>query len=97
MNTKASNWFSDPAEFRRLCGDAQSQAKSESAQEFTAEMMKAANQHGLNTYISGPQLQWLCKIADWIMPEEQDLVCSTKEQRERWKKQILHEPTRKRT
>jgi hypothetical protein len=69
MNTKASNWFADAAEFRQLCGDAQSQASQESAQEFAAQMMLAANQHGLETYLSEKQLAWLCRIADWDVPK----------------------------
>jgi hypothetical protein len=69
MNTKASVWFSDAKEFRQLCGDAQSQASQESAQEFSAQMMLAANKHGLETYLSEKQLSWLCKIADWEVPK----------------------------
>ena len=69
MNTKASTWFKDAAEFRQLCGDAQSQAAFESAQEFAAQMMLAANQHGLETYLSFKQLEWLCRIADWDVPK----------------------------
>ena len=69
MSTKAKNWFADVKEFRQLCGDAQSQARGESAQDFAAEMMIKANQHGLDTYLSGRQLEWLCKIADWDVPK----------------------------
>lgn len=68
MNTKAKDWFKDAAEFRQLCGDAQSQARAESAQEFAAQMMLKANQHGLDTYISPAQIKWLCQIADWDIP-----------------------------
>lgn len=68
MNTKAQDWFTDVREFRQLCGDAQSQARGESAQEFAAQMMLAANQHGLDTYLSHKQLAWLCKLADWDVP-----------------------------
>lgn len=68
MNTKAGTWFADEKEFRQLCGDAQSQARDESSQEFAAQMMLAANQHGLGTYVSDKQLKWLCKIADWEVP-----------------------------
>jgi len=46
-NTFARDWFVDEAEFRQLCGDAQSQAKSESAQDFAAEMVVRAKTHGL--------------------------------------------------
>lgn len=64
----ASDWFSDEHEFRQLCGDAQSQAATESAQEFAAEMMLKANQYGLKTYLSQRQLEYLCKLADWDVP-----------------------------
>lgn len=67
-NTKASTWFADAAEFRQLCGDAQSQASDESSQEFAAQMTLAANQHGLETYLSEKQLKWLCELADWELP-----------------------------
>ena len=69
MNTKAATWFETDAEFRQLCGDAQSQAKGESSQEFAAQMMLAANQHGLQCYLSEKQLSWLCKLADWNLPK----------------------------
>jgi hypothetical protein len=69
MNTQARDWFADAAEFRQLCGDAQSQAQGESAQDFAAEMMLKANEHGLATYLSPKQLDWLCKIADWDVPK----------------------------
>lgn len=65
----ARDWFADAYDFRQLCGDAQSQARSESEQEFAAEMMIKANQHGLDTYISQKQLAWLCKIADHDVPK----------------------------
>jgi hypothetical protein len=67
-NTKASTWFADVREFRQLCGDAQSQADSEDAQSFAAEMMLAANQHGLEAYLSLPQLEYLCRLADLDVP-----------------------------
>ena len=69
MNTKAATWFADEKEFRQLCGDAQSQANGESAQEFAAQMMLAANKHGLQTYLSEKQLAWLCRLADWEQPK----------------------------
>lgn len=69
MNTKAADWYADAYEFRQLCGDAQSQAKSESEQEFAAQMMLAANKHGLETYVSPKQMTWLCRIADHDVPE----------------------------
>lgn len=68
MNTKAQDWFKTDAEFRQLCGDAQSQAKGESSQDFAAQMMIAANKHGRQTYLSHKQLAWLCKLADWEIP-----------------------------
>ncbi len=37
----ARDWFADDFEFRQLCGDAQSQARDESSQEFAAEMVNA--------------------------------------------------------
>lgn len=69
MNTKASDWYADAYEFRQLCGDAQSQAKFEGEQEFAAQMMLAANKHGLDTYISAKQIAWLCRIADHEVPK----------------------------
>jgi hypothetical protein len=65
----ARDWYASDYEFRQLCGDAQSQARSESAQEFAAQMMLKANQHGLDTYISENQLKWLCQIADHDVPK----------------------------
>jgi hypothetical protein len=72
MSTKASVWFADAKEFRQLCGDAQSQANGETSQDFAAEMMVKANQHGLDTYLSVKQLEWLCKLADWDVPKRCD-------------------------
>lgn len=69
MSDTARNYFDDPAEFRQLCGDAQSQARFESEQEFAAQMMLKANQHGLETFISPKQLAWLCRIADHEIPK----------------------------
>lgn len=69
MTTRARDWFNDEGEFRQLCGDAQSQARGESSQEFAAEMVIKAKQHGLETYLSPKQLEWLCKLADWDVPE----------------------------
>ena len=65
----ARDWFDDEYEFRQLCGDAQSQARGESAQEFAAEMTIKAKQHGLDTYLSPKQLAYLCKIADHDIPK----------------------------
>ena len=67
--SKARAWFADPAEFRQLCGDVQSQARDESSQDFAADMMLKTNQHGLDTFLSIKQLEWLCKIADWDVPK----------------------------
>ncbi len=68
--TQAFNWFKDDTTFRQLCGDAQSQAKSERAQEFTHDMMRKANEFGLQTDLSYKQLKWLCEIADWEIPKQ---------------------------
>jgi len=67
--TQASDWFSDEHEFRQLCGDAQSQARGESSQDFAAEMVIKAKAHGLATYLSPKQLEWLCMLAGWNMPK----------------------------
>jgi hypothetical protein len=67
--TTAANWFKDELEFRQLCGDAQSQARGESSQEFAAEMVIKAKTHGLGTFLSVKQLEWLCKLADWDVPK----------------------------
>lgn len=66
--TRAKDWYSDEYEFRQLCGDAQSQAQTESAQEFAAHMVIKAKEHGLETYLSPAQLRWLCQIADHEVP-----------------------------
>lgn len=68
MTTRARDWFADEHEFRQLCGDAQSQATGESSQDFAAEMVIKAKEHGLETYVSEKQLSWLCKLADWDLP-----------------------------
>lgn len=67
--TTAKDWFSDEYEFRQLCGDAQSQARGESSQNFAAEMVVKAKAKGLDTFLTGKQLEWLCKIADWDVPK----------------------------
>lgn len=69
----ARDWYGDPAEFRQLCGDAQSQATGETSQDFAAEMMIKANQHGLDTYLTSKQLAWLCKLADHDVPKTRTL------------------------
>lgn len=66
--TTAADWFTDEHEFRQLCGDAQSQARGESGQDFAAEMVIKAKDTGLRTYLSIKQLEWLCKLADWDVP-----------------------------
>lgn len=65
----AAEWFKDENEFRQLCGDAQSQALGESAQGFAADMVVKSKAHGLNTYLSPKQLDYLCKLADWLPPK----------------------------
>lgn len=64
----AKNWFADEHEFRQFCGDAQSQAYSEHAQEFANDMVAKANLHGLDTYLTQRQLEYLCKLADCLVP-----------------------------
>ena len=64
----AANWFTDEAELRRLCGDAQSQAFGERAQEFANRMVAEAKENGLAMRLSLAQLSWLCRIADWNVP-----------------------------
>lgn len=68
---KASDYFRTDVEFRQLCGDAVSQARTEAQQEFANEMMRKANQHGLKTYLSPKQMKFLCSVADW---EELELL-----------------------
>ena len=68
-NTYAKDWFADEHEFRQLCGDAQSQALSDSAQEFAAEMVIRAKSHGLEAFLTEKQLAYLCKLADWDQPK----------------------------
>jgi hypothetical protein len=70
FTTRAKDWFATETEFRQLCGDAQSQAKGEGAQEFAAEMVQKAGKHGLETFLTEPQLKYLCKIADWVVPKK---------------------------
>jgi hypothetical protein len=67
--TTARDWFADEYEFRQLCGDAQSQARGESSQQFAAEMIIKAKDTGLDTYLSLKQLEWLCKLADHDLPK----------------------------
>jgi len=66
--TTARTWYADEYEFRQLCGDAQSQARGESGQDFAAEMVVKAKDTGLDTPLSVRQLEWLCKLADHDMP-----------------------------
>lgn len=70
MITQASDWFLEEGEFLLLCKDAQTQATTERAQEFAAEMVRKSNQHGLKTFLSQRQLEWLCQLADWNVPEK---------------------------
>lgn len=72
MSTTARTWFSDEHEFRQLCGDAQSQARAEKAQEFAAEMIIKAKEYGLDTFVSIDQLKWLCVLADWEFPKRRN-------------------------
>lgn len=67
---KAGAYFKTDAEFRQLCGDAVSQASTENTQTFANEMMKRANERGLDAYVSLKQLRFLCSIADWDVPLE---------------------------
>jgi len=67
--TTAANWFTDELEFRQLCGDAQSQAKYDGAQEFAADMVIRAKEYGLKSFLSEKQLEFLCKLADWDVPK----------------------------
>lgn len=73
----AKDWFADEHEFRQLCGDAQSQAQGESSQDFAAEMVIKAKEHGLSTYLSDKQLSWLCKLADWDLPKKRSVPNGT--------------------
>ena len=66
--TYGADWFDSEVEFRRLCGDALSEARSESAQEFTHEMSRRANLRGLETPVSEKQMAWLCQLAGWTVP-----------------------------
>ena len=66
--TTARDWYSDEYDFRQLCGDAQSQARGESSQDFAAEMVVKAKATGLDTPLSLKQLEWLVKLADHDMP-----------------------------
>lgn len=69
MSTRARDFFDDEYGFRQLCGDAQSQARGESSQDFAAEMVIKAKEHGLDAFLSPEQLKWLCKLADWHLPK----------------------------
>ncbi len=69
MSTVARDWYADAHEFRQLCGDAVSQAKGEKPEEFAQQMMRKANQYGLDTNLSFEQLRWLCEIADHALPK----------------------------
>jgi hypothetical protein len=71
--TAAADWFEDEATFRQLCGDAQSQARSETAQNFAADMVISSKRDGLRTYLTARQLDYLCKLADWDIPKRRTL------------------------
>lgn len=68
VSTRAKHWYASDYEFRQLCGDAQSQARSEVEQEFAAQMMLKANQYGIESHLSPKQHSWLCRIADHEEP-----------------------------
>lgn len=68
--TRASVWYATAADFRRVCLDATSLAKGEVNEEFAARMLAEANAQGLDTFISHPQMVWLCELADAVMPLE---------------------------
>lgn len=68
ISTTAADWFADEADFRMLCGDARAEAKGERGQEFAAEMVVKAKEHGLRTRVSDLQIKYLCNLADWDMP-----------------------------
>lgn len=67
-STKASDWFETEVELLQLCGDAQSQAQSETSQEFTADMVIKAKKYGLQMFLTPRQLNYLCTLADWEIP-----------------------------
>lgn len=68
MNTKASNWFKTNEHFLQVCSDALLLAHGESNEEFAAQMMIRARQHGIELYLSEKQVKWLCKLADCVVP-----------------------------
>jgi hypothetical protein len=68
MITRAADWFGTDAEFRQVCGDAVSLARSERAEEFAADMARLANEHGIQTPLSERQCKWLCELADIVVP-----------------------------
>lgn len=69
ITTTARDWYADAYDFRQLCSDAVSEAKSEKSQEFAYEMMRKANRYGLDTNVSIDQLKWLCDLADHDVPQ----------------------------
>lgn len=81
--TTAADWFDDEAEFRQLCGDAQSLASGERAEEFAAEMVKKSKEYGLKTYLSDGQIKWLCQMADCVLPQRKTAPCGA----------VSHSPT----
>lgn len=67
-NMSAAQWFETAEDFRQCCLDAIGSAYSESAEEFSHEMMLAAQEQGLLAPLSERQAKWLCQIADWPAP-----------------------------
>jgi hypothetical protein len=69
---RASDWYATEAEFRQLCGDAVSLARTEAQQEYANAMMRKANDYGLGTFVSDKQMAFLCQIADHEVPEKRN-------------------------
>ena len=67
--TTARDWYTDASDYKQLCLDARSQARGESAETFTHEMLLSANSLGLNAPLTYKQLCWLCRISDHVIPE----------------------------
>ncbi len=66
--TTAANWFASADEFRRLCCEARAKAHKEAALEFTHDLCRRADQHGLDSFLTAKQLTWLCQIAGAQVP-----------------------------
>lgn len=67
-NTFAAAWFSDLDTWQQLCKEAQLRASTEAARTFAHKMWENCKQYGLRTYISEPQLKYLCQIVDRVPP-----------------------------